>query len=106
MAYADCCLNDQECQLPKNVSLSDWFSKNESILRNNQYQRTLNRLVAIQLLPLLQELPSLWQSIRYMPNTDEPFATFLSTWRASCPDFQKLFPALVAQKFYLESAVS
>lgn len=100
-SYADEIINRQEHRLPANVSLSDWFHVNEPILRADQHQRTLNTLVAVQLLPLVQASPALWQSVRHMPNTDEPFPTFLSAWCASCPDSLRSFPALVAQKFHL-----
>jgi len=64
------------CRLPAGVNLGDWLHVNEPCLRVNPLQRTLNDLVAVELLPLFQETPEHWQAVRYMPNTDESFAGF------------------------------
>jgi hypothetical protein len=98
-SYANEVINREEHRLSPNVSLVDWFRENELELRANPYQRALNGVVAVQLLPVITLNPSHWQSIRYMPNTDEPFSIFVSKWYAACPEVQKGFPALVAQKF-------
>lgn len=101
-SYADEFVNRNEHQLPTGVSLADWYRTNESTLRGDRYQRTLNGIVAVQLLPFLQSSPVYWQSIQYMPNTDEQFSDFISAWYATCPDDQRAFPIFVAQQFQIE----
>lgn len=100
-SYAQEFIFREEHQLPLGVSLAQWFRVNEPGLRLNQYQRPLNGLVAVHLLPLLQVSPAHWQSIRHMPNTDEPFQIFLILWRASCPTAHKDFVTQVADAFQI-----
>jgi hypothetical protein len=100
-SYAEEIVNRNEHRLPDEVSLADWLHVNEATLRADPYQRSLNGTVAVKLLPFLLASPMYWQSIRYMPNTDERFNIFLSAWHTSCPDDQKAFPSHVAEQFQI-----
>ncbi len=97
--YADDLITRDFLRLPVGVNAGDWLQINEPILRANPRQRHLNGLVVVKLLPLFQEAPEHWQSVRHMPNTDESFAEFLSQWRGACPDEHKPFVSRIEQLF-------
>jgi hypothetical protein len=98
-AYADEFIAQTEHRLPDGVTLGEWLRVNEPNLRANSYQRPMNGLVAVQLLPLFQASPQQWQSIRYMPDSNETFDKFVAEWRRTCPDEHKAFVLQVADLF-------
>jgi hypothetical protein len=77
-AYADEFIAQTEHRPPDGVTLGEWLRVNEPNLRANSYQRPMNGLVAVQLLPLFQDSPQQWQSIRYMPDSNETFDKFVA----------------------------
>jgi hypothetical protein len=98
-AYAEELVTRDEWRLPAGVSLREWLHVNEPNLRADPCQRPLNGVVAVQLLPLFHSSPQQWQSIRYMPDSNETFAEFLSLWRGTCPDEHKPFISQIADRF-------
>jgi hypothetical protein len=98
-SYAQKTISRDEHQLGNGVPFPEWYRVNEAKLRADQYQRGLNGLVAVQLLPLFHTSPFQWQSVRHLPNTDEPFDSFLASWRASCPPVHQDFVMRVAEVF-------
>ena len=100
--YADELITRDEHRLPAGVSLSDWLHVNEAKLRADPYQRALNSLVAVQLLPLFQSTPEHWQAVHYMPDSNESFADFLLSWWRACPDEHKSFVSQIARLFSID----
>jgi len=97
--YADDTITRDFLPLPAGVTLRDWFHINEPILRRDPRQRHLNGLVVVQLLPLFQDTPEHWPSVRHMPNTDQSFAGFLSQWSATCPEEHRPFISRITELF-------
>lgn len=97
--YADDIINRDAHRLPAEVSLGDWLGNNEAKLRVDSCQRELNGLVACQLLPLFQDAPHHWQSVRSMPDTSATFDEFLRLWKRACPDPHKTFVSQIADLF-------
>ena len=76
-----------EVQLPIGTNLPDWLSSHESGLRKDRYQRDKNALVAYALLPIFEELPAGWNSIRKFPSSSGELKCYLSDWASAAdPD--------------------
>jgi hypothetical protein len=97
--YADELIARPEFQLQNNLTLPDWFKANEQSLRADPYQRGKNGVVALQLLPLVENNPKHWQSILFIPDSAGSFENFLQEWRTRCPEPQKLFVTDIIELF-------
>jgi len=63
--YTDDIINKKEHQLPGGLNFSEWFKTNLAELEKNPQLRTKNAIIAIQLLPLFEQYPTLWNSLSY-----------------------------------------
>lgn len=87
--YVSDIMLDPDHQLPEGVNFRDWFKANIRTLERDQYIRNSNTLIALKLLPLFEEHPSLWNSMTYW-NTwnnkkdDDIFSCFQS-WVLTLP---------------------
>jgi hypothetical protein len=97
--YADDLITKPENRLPSGVTLREWLRENEPKLRSDPYQRSLNRLIAVQLLPLFQTFPQGWQIVRSVPSSDETFENIVPEWHRICPDEHEGFILQVAVLF-------
>ena len=86
--YAEERISRPEVQLPTNVTLSEWLSSHEEILRQDPYLRDHNSLVAYVLLPIFESDPTGWNAIRRFPASHGSLADYLSEWNslAETPD--------------------
>lgn len=82
--YGQNLLNNQDAQLPANMSLQNWLSLHESELRqipvNQKEQRDSQALVASHLLPIFEKTPKGWNAIRKLPNSKGVLADYLVAW--------------------------
>lgn len=66
-----------------------WFTKTLNELYVNQYQRTENRIIALQLMDLFKPEPTCWQTIQYLKNIeateDMSFTAYLNAWEIALP---------------------
>ena len=96
-------LNNQETQLPENMTLHSWLSLREDELRENpvaeREQRNNQALVAYQLLPLFEDIPNGWNAIRKLPNSSDRFADYLIAWYWAVDPNDKVFVARIAEAF-------
>ena len=67
--YSQDLLSCPDVQLPEDVILQAWLLSHEEILRENEYQRKKNALVAYALLPIFESSPAGWNAIRSLPNS-------------------------------------
>ena len=81
----------QEVQLPEGVSPHSWLSDHEPALREDEYQRDKNALVAYQLLPIFENTPTGWNAIRHLPNSTGLLDDYLVDWRVSVDSVDKPF---------------
>jgi hypothetical protein len=102
--YARKLLTSGAFQLPKDVSFHAWFQTNQDSLRSDRYQRAKNGLIALQLLPILENNPKSWEAIRYLPDSGETFARYLCTWEERCPEPEKELVAQVAKVFGISAS--
>lgn len=83
------------------VDLSELANSNSSLLRslqNDEYQRSINRYVALQLLPIFQNAPSLWKTVPYLINLSDT-----KSFDDSLKDLEKLSGEDISQIFSLFS---
>ncbi len=96
-------LNNQDAQLPENMTLHSWLSLHEAELRENSVaereQRNAQALVAYQLLPLFEKTPSGWNAIRKLPNSSDRLADYLVSWHRAVDLDDKAFVAKIAEEF-------
>jgi hypothetical protein len=97
--YVDVLLTYPDFQLPNNLTLPNWFKANEQSLRADPYQRGKNGIVALQLLPLVENNSKFWQNICFIPDSAGSFEEFLDEWQKQCPKPQKLFVAEIIKLF-------
>jgi hypothetical protein len=90
-------------QLPAGRTFAAWFQEQEPSLRTNATQRSKNTLIAVQLLPLLEESPRHWETLTTLNlgrhDKNKPFALYLSEWRSNSPAEYRPFIDRVATCF-------
>ncbi|MGC6583247.1 MAG: hypothetical protein ACON4K_13100 [Akkermansiaceae bacterium] len=102
--YAEELKSRESYQLPKEESFQTWFGKHEAILgKSDGYQRDLNGVVALKLLPLLQNTPTNWGAFRFInvqrKKNAVSFEGYLRSWKASSPEKYHHFIAQIAIEF-------
>lgn len=83
--YAEAEMSRTGGGLPAGNSLKTWMGENRNVLQGDRYARDLNRIVALQLLPLFQTIPRTWECVAHMPDTDRRFEEFLAMWEENVP---------------------
>lgn len=90
----------REEALPADMTLAQWFRKNEAALIANSTERKKNALVAKQLLPLLVADPSQWNAILYRHEKPcEDFTEYLQNWYGAVPEKHKAFVKKILDLF-------
>lgn len=89
-----------------NMSLAEWFAKNESVLRTDGTNRPRNRLFALAFLKLLEKNPHHWQAIGFLNQWDAKtpptsLQAFLADWHQRVPALHKPFVQEIATVFAL-----
>jgi len=92
-----------DLEKPADVSLADWFRKNEPEMRQSAIDRGKTQVVAAALLPLFEKNPQHWRAIRYL-NLGDPQATltfpqYLRDWHERVPNEHRSFVEQVAALF-------
>lgn len=77
--------------LPPGQNFQDWLRLNEPGLRADPYQRTLNRLVAVRLLPSFEQTPGIWRAIPFLPNSTADLQLYLEEWASACPESDRIY---------------
>jgi hypothetical protein len=69
--------------VPKNETFASFFSKQLEFLASHYYERDINRLCAIYLLPIFNKTPALWKDVPLISklNEEDHFYTALLQWR-------------------------
>jgi hypothetical protein len=95
-----------KAQLPPNTTLPQWYEANARRLAKTGYDRDMNTLVAVQLLPLFEKEPEHWEAIadlaRAKKGHSESLADFLKAWQTHCPEKHRAFVAALAAKFAID----
>ena len=80
-AYADTRAAEVESQVPDDEAWEGWFRRHEARGRNEPYDREGNRIVALRLLPLFEQYPEGWNTIRSLPASQERISQYLTDWK-------------------------
>ena len=80
--YAGSLLAQGQRRLPSELTLSSWLVSEEESLREDCLQRDKNAVVAYSLLPLFENDPTMWNSVRYLPESSSMFREYLLEWHA------------------------
>jgi hypothetical protein len=90
-------------QLPEGSSLADWFRGQQSALRKDGTQRSLNLKMAVAILPLFEETPERWEAVAALNSVrgdaSRSFAQYLRDWSRSSPEKHREFIAKIAGRF-------
>ena len=94
---------DPAHKLPAEIAFATWFHGQEPSLRTNAVQRAKNCIIASQLLPLLRASPQHWEAMTGLNlgarGKDEPFAQYLTEWRANSGPEHRAFIQEIAGLF-------
>ena len=86
--------------------LSEFYQTHQGKLEQKATNRELNGYMALKLLPLFEDSPSAWQSLRYInlgpPAENNSFQRYLSGWHGRVPVQHKPFVKQVAAKFGID----
>ena len=67
------------------------------------FLRDKNTIIAIHLLPLLEETPSGWEAFHYLNEgrgkEAKTFEDYLASWRSNCPERHRAFVDNVRKRF-------
>lgn len=86
-------------KLPDGVSLHSWLLDNEDVLRENEYQREKNAVVAYQLLPIFEDTPTGWNAVRNFPTSKGYLKEYLRDWYSSVESEDKPFVERLSSAF-------
>ena len=93
-------------QLPEGQTLAGWFADHEATLYREATNRKLNNVVAVQLLPLLEEEPGRWESITWLNEAkstqSQTFGDYLADWHKHAPQKHRAFVKSVGERFGVE----
>ncbi len=85
--YLNVILTEQQSTLA--IPFNEWLEANINTLYKDRYNRPLNRIVAIRLLPVFKSHPELWQTLQYLKlvevTRDMDMKSFLKGWEAKLP---------------------
>ena len=94
-SYADNIMTDPKHQLPDDVPFREWWQQQRDALTKNHVLRDKNTIIAIHLLPLLEENPASWEAFYYLnvgrTKEAKPFEDYLASWRTHCPERHRPF---------------
>jgi len=87
--YADDRMNETRAQAPPDGAFVGWLTERLPELDRNPCRREDNLVVALRLLPVLEEDPNAWRAIRYLNRWDISAAIqtadFFDAWRSVAP---------------------
>lgn len=89
--------------LPDGKTLADWFADHEATLYQNATNRQMNNIVAVQLLPLLEENPASWEAVTWLNEAkstqSQTFGDYLADWHQHAPERHRGFIKSIGERF-------
>jgi hypothetical protein len=93
-------------RLPPGKTLAAWYRENAAVLAADAVQREKNNVVAAALLPLFEEDPGRWESVRWLndgkPRPAQTLAEFLDQWHDRAPAKHRAFLRRIAEELGVE----
>ena len=88
-------LDEPNRKLRSQYSLAAWYDEKATALRTERVLTDNSKLVSAYLLPLFEDDPSGWQSLKWIntekEDADVPFREYLARWSARCPKEHQSF---------------
>ena len=81
-SYAESYRALDERRVPSNMTLSTWLLSEEGSLRENCRQRDKNAVVAYSLLSIFESEPTVWNTVRKLPDSSAMFREYMLEWHA------------------------
>ena len=97
--YSENMISRPGVRLPEGVTLQAWLSSHEDALREDEYQREKNALVAYALLPIFESTPEGWNAIRSLPNSTGYLQEYFVDWHSSVDPEDKAFVVRLSNAF-------
>ena len=95
-----------EAQRSKSGTLHEFYRSNKPELEKNATNRELNNFIAVKLLPLFEENPKAWQTVRYLnlgpASENKSFQHYLAGWHQRVPEEHREFVSGVANAFDIQ----
>jgi len=92
-----------KASMDERVTLAQWYRQHEKTLRRFATRRSLNNVVAVELLPLFESQPESWEAVTWLnaAEVDHPqtFREYLRDWHDHAPPRHRLFIRKIAAKF-------
>jgi len=104
-SYAEDLIVQPTNTLPSGQNFQNWLRVNEPRLQADPYQRTLNRLVAVRLLPSFEKTPGIWRTIPFLPNSTADLQLYLEEWASACPESDRVYVHEVKAALFDLSAI-
>ncbi len=87
----------------RSKGLPAFYKKHATVLSNDPRRRDLNGAMALEILPLFEETPQNWESIRWLnstrPKEDWSFSDYLLAWKSAAPERHHRFIQKLSAKF-------
>ena len=90
-AYADTRAAEVESKVPDDEAWEEWFRRHEARGRNEPYDREGNLIVALRLLPLFEQYPEGWNTVRSLPASQERISQYLTDWNKQADQGDRAF---------------
>jgi len=101
--YANTRVNAQSA---KTKTVAEFYRENKTELERSGTNRELNNYIAVKLLPLFEESPESWQSLRYLnlgnPEENLSLKEYLEGWHQRVPQRHREFILRVAKRFEID----
>ena len=85
--------------LNESVALNSWLLEHEEVLREDEYQREKNAVVAYQLLPIFEEDPTGWNAVLKLPTSKGVLKDYLIDWYSLVDEEDKPFVGSISDAF-------
>lgn len=96
LAYAQALVDKYSSISPEGV-FRVWLSEAEKEMRECAYLRDKNGIVALRLLPLFEQCPRGWNTVRRLPVLTERIAVYIEAWKDSVQHVDRRFVGRVGE---------
>jgi hypothetical protein len=104
--YVDALLAPRDRRLPPDRTLPQWFREHEETLVRQDGLTTDSKLVAVYILPLLEDEPQSWEALTWINldqhDADVDFRGYLRGWKQRVPERHRAFIAKIQRLFSLD----
>lgn len=74
-----------------------WFYMNEGDMRRDPYLRVKNGVVALEILPVFEDIPQGWNAVRHLPVSTGMIGEYIESWKNEVNDIDCAFVERVGE---------